>query len=113
MRVYRGIPVSPGVSIGPAFVLRSRDSLPPMRTIAMEEIEAELERFHAAVEAARAELDQTASKVGLAEPIRSIAGSHRELLADPTLVSEIEGDIRNRQSAAESAVASVFQRWVE
>ncbi len=113
MRVYRGIPVSPGVSIGPAFVLRSQDSLPPMRKIDVEETDAELERFHAAVEAARAELEQTASKAGLAEPIRSIAGSHREFLSDPTLVSEVEGEIRNGQSAAESAVASVYRRWVE
>ena len=113
MKTLQGIPVSPGIAIAPAFVLRSLDSMPVRRTIAVSAVGAEIDRFKGAVEAARGELEKTAARSGLAQPVRSIAGSHREFLADPTLLGEIEDAITNGKCCAEWAVASVYRRWVE
>ncbi|MFQ5843642.1 MAG: phosphoenolpyruvate--protein phosphotransferase [Planctomycetota bacterium] len=113
MRIYQGIPVSPGVAIGPALVRLAADRAPVHRGIAPGEEERELERLRAAVEAARGELAGLASGAGLTDAVRSIASSHREFLADPTLQREIEDAVRNGPSSAEWAVSSVFRRWVQ
>ncbi|MFB3067530.1 MAG: phosphoenolpyruvate--protein phosphotransferase [Planctomycetota bacterium] len=113
MRIYQGIPVSPGVAIGPALVQLSADSAPVQRAISHGEVDTELDRFHKAVEGAREELQALASGSSLTEAIRGIASSHREFLADPTLHREVEDAIRNGPSSAEWAVASVFRRWIQ
>ncbi len=113
MRVYQGIPVSPGVAIGPASILRTEDSLPPRRTIPAAQIEAEIQRYRAATSAAQAELGHTTDQADLPHAVRSIAASHREFLNDPTLLGEIEETIRNGRTTAEWAVAVVFHKWIE
>jgi phosphotransferase system enzyme I (PtsI) len=113
MQAFDGIPVSPGVASAPAFVLRTVDSMPPRRTLAESAVPEELRRYRAALEAARAELGGIAARPGLSDAVSSIAASHREFLADPTLIREIEGMIRNGPSPADWAVAVVFNRWIE
>jgi phosphotransferase system enzyme I (PtsI) len=113
MRRYQGIPVSPGVAFGPVFWLRRADAMPFQRTIAAADAEDEVGRFHAALEAARRELDGLVGESGLSDAVGSIAAGHREFLRDPTLLGEIDAAIRNGRSAADYAVAVVFRRWIE
>ncbi|MEM9176702.1 MAG: phosphoenolpyruvate--protein phosphotransferase [Myxococcota bacterium] len=113
MRTLKGIPVSPGVAIAPAFVLRTAETMPVRRRIARRDVEGEQTRYRDALEAARGELDTVSESSGLGEAVTSIARSHREFLADPTLIREIETAIENGPTTADWAVASVFNRWVE
>ncbi|MGQ0612381.1 MAG: phosphoenolpyruvate--protein phosphotransferase [Planctomycetaceae bacterium] len=113
MRVFEGIPVSPGVAIGPASILRTEDSLPPHRTVPPSQIDAEIQRYRAATAAAQGELGQTTEQADLPHAVRSIAASHRELLNDPTLLGAIEETIRNGRTTADWAVAVVFHKWIE
>jgi phosphotransferase system enzyme I (PtsI) len=112
MRTFKGIPVSPGVSIAPAAVLRPLDLVPERRAIAPSQTRAEIERFHEALRQARQELDQQAMRAGLTEAFGSIAIGHREILRDPTLLREVEEAIENGRSSADYAVAVVFRRWI-
>jgi len=113
VRTLKGIPVSPGVAIAPAFVLRTAETMPLRRRIRRREVEGEQSRFRESLEAARAELDHVSERSGLGDAVTSIARSHREFLSDPTLIREIETAIENGPSPADWAVASVFNRWVE
>ncbi|MHC4959353.1 MAG: phosphoenolpyruvate--protein phosphotransferase [Planctomycetota bacterium] len=113
MRVFRGIAVSPGVVIAPAFVLRDLDAMPPRRGIENTEIEAEVQRFKDALDRSREDLSEMASHSGLSEAVGSIAAGHREFLRDPTLLRHVEDAIRNGRSSADYAVAVVFRRWIE
>ncbi|MHC4341087.1 MAG: phosphoenolpyruvate--protein phosphotransferase [Planctomycetota bacterium] len=113
MRTFQGIPVSPGVTIAPAFLRRSVEAMPPRFSVSKARIPVEIERFGQAVEQARVELDQIASRAGLADAVTSIAAGHREFLKDPTLLGEVESAIRNGRSTAAYAVAVVFRRWIE
>ena len=112
MRIFKGIPVSPGVSIAPAAVLRPLDMVPERRAIPATQTAAEIERFHEALRNARNELDQQAMRAGLTEAFGSIAIGHREILRDPTLLREVEEAIQNGHSSADYAVAVVFRRWI-
>ncbi|MHC4451663.1 MAG: phosphoenolpyruvate-utilizing N-terminal domain-containing protein, partial [Planctomycetota bacterium] len=113
MRTLKGIPVSPGVAIAPAFVLRTAETMPLRRRIPRRDIPGEQALYRAALDAARGELDKVSEQSALGEAVTSIARSHREFLADPTLIREIESAIENGPSPADWAVASVFNRWIE
>jgi len=113
VRTLKGIPVSPGVAIAPAHVLRTSETMPVRRRIRRQEVDEERGRFRSALAAAREELDHVVGQTGLGEAVTSIAASHREFLSDPTLIREIENAIENGPSPADWAVASVFNRWVE
>ena len=113
MRTLQGIPVGPGVAIGPAFWLRPAEGMPPQRTIRKAEVDDEAARFRAALETSRDELDRLSKASGFSGAVGSIAAGHREFLRDPTLLREVEDTIRNGRSAADYAVAVVFRRWIE
>ena len=113
MRTLKGIPVSPGVAIAPAFVLRTAETMPLRRRIPRRDIPGEQALYRAALDAARGELDKVSEQSALGDAVTSIARSHREFLADPTLIREIESAIENGPSPADWAVASVFNRWIE
>ncbi|MGH7162169.1 MAG: phosphoenolpyruvate-utilizing N-terminal domain-containing protein, partial [Planctomycetota bacterium] len=113
MRTYEGIPVSPGVAVAPAFVLRSPESMPARRDLQPSEVPSELERLDAGIEAARAELAEAARRTGLSGAAGSIAASHQTFLSDPTLLGEIRQSISGGRLSAEWSVAVVFRRWVE
>jgi len=113
VKVFSGIPVSPGIVIAPAFVLRAVDAMPARRRLPADAIDGEVGRFLAALDSAREELDEMAARAGLSEAVGSIAAGHREFLRDPTLLREVEDAIRNGRSNAEYAVSVVFRRWIE
>ena len=113
MRTLKGIPTSPGVAIAPAFLLRTADTMPARRRIQRREVPGENACFRTALNAARAELDHVVESSGMSEAVTSIARSHKEFLADPTLIREVESAIENGPSPADWAVASVFNRWIE
>ena len=113
MRTLQGIPVSPGVAIAPAFVLRTADTMPVRRRIPRREVPGEHAAFRAALAQAREELGQVAASTDLGDAVTSIARSHKEFLNDPTLIREVESAIENGPSPADWAVASVFNRWIE
>ena len=50
MEIKRGIPVSPGVAIGPALVLDTEGVRIPQQKIIKDQVEAELERLQAALD---------------------------------------------------------------
>jgi phosphotransferase system enzyme I (PtsI) len=113
VRTLKGIPVSPGVAIAPAFVLRTAETMPVRRRIPRRDVPGEQALYRAALEKARGELDTVSEQSALGEAVTSIARSHREFLSDPTLIREIESAIENGPSPADWAVASVFNRWIE
>src|ERR1700720_3652186 len=92
METKRGIPVSPGVAIGPALVLDTEGFRIPQRFIQAAEIDDEIARLKHALAAAAAETRETQQAVAakLGGQYGAIFGSHVVMLSDPTLAREIE-----------------------
>ena len=107
-----GVAASEGVAVGPVFVHLARELEPERETIAEGEVEREVGRFHAAIEATAAKLAQTAEKMreGGSEKEAGIFEAHVEMAEDPEFHSEVEERVKGLESP-EAAVISVGEEF--
>src|SRR5215475_11717333 len=99
MEIKRGIPVSPGVAIGPALVLDTDWFRIPQRTVGAALVPEELRRLHEALAAAAAaarEQQQTITD-RLGKQYGAVFGAHALLIEDPTLAREVESLIKEQR----------------
>jgi phosphotransferase system enzyme I (PtsI) len=115
MEIKRGIPVSPGVAIGPALVLDTDWFRIPQRTVAPTTVPEEVRRLRqalaAAAEAAREQQQNITDRLG--KQYGAIFGAHALLVEDPTLIREVEQLIKEQHFAAEYAVSRVVRRYAK
>jgi phosphotransferase system enzyme I (PtsI) len=113
MEIKKGIGVSPGVVVSTAIVLDAEDLLIPKRQIDVAGVPAEIQRFHQAIEQSSRELaarrDDVTAKYG--KEIGGIFGVHLGLLADKSLLKQVEGEIQARHYTAEYAVSTVMRKY--
>ena len=100
-RHLRGIPASPGFVVGPVHVLRWEVPEVPQRIITDEEVEAEIQRFHAALAKARGRLQAIRERAErqAGEEEAKIFDMQILLLQDTELLSRVESLIRQNLSA--------------
>src|SRR6516162_4799513 len=112
MEIKRGIPVSPGVAIGPALVVDTEGIRIPRRFIDKTQSHHEVERLrHALVEAvADARANQEAISEKLGKQYGAIFAAHALLIEDAALVGEIEHLITQKGFGAEYAVSRTMRR---
>jgi phosphoenolpyruvate-protein phosphotransferase (PTS system enzyme I) len=115
MEIKQGIPVSPGVAIGPALVLDTEWFRIPQRLVPPEQVADEIERLHRALRAAAddARANQHAVTEKLGRQYGAIFGAHMQLIEDPGLAAEIESKIRTDGYAAEYAVSRIMRAHVK
>lgn len=106
MPTIKGIPVAPGLALGPAHVVRARADAVPVWTIPEAQVDAEVERLHAAVEEASDQLERQRRMVHDASSAHDaeIFGVHKMVLADPSALRSVERVLRDERINAESAV---------
>ena len=95
MEIKKGIGVSPGVAISTAFVLDADNLVIPRRQVAAAGMEAELQRFNAALEGAIKDLTAQRDDL-LANQRKEIAGIfdfHIGVLKDKSLIDQITAEI--------------------
>ncbi len=111
MEVIKGIPVSPGVVIGRAFVLENVLERVPYHTVAAPDVAAEVVAFDDAIGRSladlRADRDRAAAKLG-EEPAK-IFEVHIGLLRDKSLIAPIREKIEKEHVTAAYAVADAFR----
>ncbi|MEJ2238507.1 MAG: phosphoenolpyruvate--protein phosphotransferase [Gemmatimonadales bacterium] len=118
-RALHGISVSPGIAVGPVYVLRTELPEITHRVIPLDQVEAEVERFCGAVAGVRAELeamrDRTSERAGREEA--KIFAAQIAMLEDRTLLDEVERLVRENQLTAERAfefeVLEVKELWAQ
>ena len=114
MEVIKGIPVSPGIVIGRAFVLDDAVRFIPHRAVAQKDVPHQLERLATALDLAikdvEADRDRAAKQLG-PEPAK-IFEFHLGLLRDPSLVKHITDHIERDQVTAEYAVSEEFRKLI-
>src|SRR5438552_1298043 len=115
MEIKRGIPVSPGVAIGPALVLDTDWFRIPQRTVAPEAVPEELRRLHEALAAAAADAREQQQTITerLGKQYGAVFGAHALLVEDPSLTREVEALIQEQLFAAEYAVSRVIRRYAK
>jgi phosphotransferase system enzyme I (PtsI) len=115
MEIKRGIPVSPGVAIGPALVLDNEGIRIPRRFVEDGPLEGEVARLRQALAVAAHEArdNEQAVNAKLGKHYGAIFGAHALLIEDPALIRELEGLIRENAFSAEYAVSRVIRRHVK
>ena len=92
--VWKGIPGSPGVAVGPALVIGDTRAVYTRRHIHAAQIEAEIERVAGAVGAAKATLIEVSKRLqaGPAHDTTPILDAYLVMLSDPLLHESIDPD---------------------
>ena len=114
MQIKRGIPVSPGVAIGPAMVLGTENFRIPQRFVTASAVEFELTRFpHSARSGLRRDFAQCqpGSRAVGRPARRDLLGSF-DARPDPKLIEQIEKRIQDMQSP-EFAVSRVLGHYAK
>jgi phosphoenolpyruvate-protein phosphotransferase (PTS system enzyme I) len=103
--VLQGVPASPGIAMGPAYVLRPDEQEVQKRLIAPEKIEAEIIRLKRALEKAEKEILGLRSRItpDVGEYEARIFDSHILILKDEELIETVINDIRRESWCAEYA----------
>jgi phosphoenolpyruvate-protein phosphotransferase (PTS system enzyme I) len=111
-RRFQGVAVSPGIARGPAYVYRPDDDVPPRRDA--EDVEGELHRFEAALEATRQQIlsmqEQVAQSAGAKDA--AIFDAHLLVVEDTMLTGEVTKMLNAERCNVEHAVSTVVQRYV-
>jgi len=99
MKTFKGISASPGIYIGKIFLYFDDIQQVPRYKIEDQDIESELERFHAAAGKAGEEIkalqDKTSSTMGTEES--RLLDSHLLMLKDPEFTRRIEENLKDEQ----------------
>jgi len=113
--VLHGASVGPGIAIGRAHLVSRARLEAPHYELPAGAVEAELARFDAALERARAELAAVEAQIPAAAPAEFAAfvNLHRLILGDSTLAEAPKKLIRERRANAEWALVQQMQRLVE
>lgn len=111
----RGIPASPGIAIGEAFVLKSESLIIPKYKIPQKRIANEIKRFVDALALTREELSKIQDKVEkeIGESYPEIFSAHLLILDDPALTESTIKNIENTQINAEYAFSKVLDKIAE
>jgi phosphotransferase system enzyme I (PtsI) len=110
-----GLAASPGIAIGQCWTMERRRVQTPKRRLALTEIDQELARFRAALEASDAQLDEVRRKVEAnggtaAGEHTAIIDMHRLMLHDEMLVGEVRRLVKEERVNPEWAVKRAARR---
>ena len=117
MDIKRGIAVSPGVGIGPAFVMESEGARIARRFFMPEELPHEVARFEKGLQNARQEIEELSKtlqqKIDEPYDVTDIFQMHLHILKDPKLHGQVVNLMKNRHFTPEYALSQVFRRYVK
>ncbi|MEM1226399.1 MAG: phosphoenolpyruvate--protein phosphotransferase [Planctomycetota bacterium] len=113
MLELQGIPVSPGVAIGPALVLDADGYRIPRCIVAAADVEGEFAHLHEAVDAVSSHLErsrlETTATAG--RETGDIFAAQLQMLHDPRLHGELQKRIGQEQQSAAFAVSGVLHNY--
>lgn len=114
LRKFSGIPVSPGVAIGRAFVLRAEDFQAIARQkLGEDQIPREIARFEDALTRTRADIlgirKKLSSEIGREHS--DIFMAHLLVLEDRSLIEDVINTIKEKKVNAEYAFSTVIQKY--
>lgn len=109
MQELTGLPVSPGVALGPAFVYRPTELAVSDAPIAAESIPEELARLEVALADARAAVEELRAKAAqeIGPEEADIYAAHLAMLSDPVLWDEVRAGVKEGKGAAASVQVTV------
>ena len=111
----KGIPASPGVSIGRAFLLDSEEVAVPRQSIPPSSIPQEIARFEEALTQTRREIEQIQAKISreLGMEHAEIFNAHLMFLEDRALIDEVITRLKNESLCVEYVFSEVLAKYIQ
>ena len=115
MQVHFGIPVSPGVAIGEAFILDEEQFRIPRHFVNCDAIDVEMQRLDNTLGAVAHELREAEKDVRerMGDEYAAIFSAHLGLLRDARLSDELKSLIRDSRFPPERAISQTFRRYAK
>ena len=112
-KVYRGIPVSGGVSRGSVYILAASENCIPHRKISPDEIGTEMERLEKALIQTRQQIMDVQRQVeeAMGAEDASIFDAHLLVLEDQTLLDEVARNLTTNHVNVEHAFSEVADKY--
>jgi phosphotransferase system enzyme I (PtsI) len=120
--IFDGVGVAAGIAIGPAHVVESGTLNVPEYKLARNQVPAEIERFHGALERSRVQIEKLRGKTqnlppAVAEELGFLLDAHLQMLAGSRLVRGVERriqeDRRNAEAAIQSEISGIVRGFAE
>lgn len=111
--MLKGVPASPGIAIGKAYILEKENFCMLEYKINKEEIESEIKRFKEAVEESKKQIAEIKEKVKekINEREASIFQTYLSILEDPLLIDETINRVKEERFNAETAFREVYKSF--
>jgi len=111
MQILKGIMVSPGIAIGPAYVYSRDVPNVPSYEISSGQISYELERFDAARRKAIQDVEALLRRAqpGGGEAEQKLLDSHRLMLEDAEFISQVKAELKGRKRNVEWVLGQVVE----
>ena len=113
--VFRGIPVSPGVVHGKAWLLAQRELEIPSYPIEEDQISSEIARFETAIMSTRQQISVLRDEVSkkLSETEAQIFDAHLLVLEDKALIEETIDGVGKTKRNVDACFNNVAQRYID
>ena len=110
--MYKGVPASPGIALGPALVLPKKQFQLEKKII--QDVTAEKDRFHQALTAAKTRIEGLITLAQEQEQTETakIFEAHRMVLEDPELITGVEQQIDQEKVNAEFALETTVNFYI-
>lgn len=110
----RGVPASPGVSMGKAFLLDSEEITIPRRHITAEQIPQEIARFEEALIQTRQEILEIQHRIARELDVghAEIFNAHLLVLEDRALIEEVITKLKSEQLTVECVFFDVLKKYI-
>ncbi len=112
--VLQGIPASPGISIGRAYLLDSEEFVISRRKITPKEVESEIARFNWCLAGTRRELLDIKNKISeeMGSEHAEIFSAHLLVIEDPILINEVISKIEKELLGVECVFLDVMKKYI-
>ena len=107
--IFKGTPIAPGLAVGVVYRKDQDLQRAAAQRVPLDAVEGELNRFHCALRASRAQLENLKTHLaGKVSPDHvRILDTHLAYLKDTVFLSDVENLILNEQMSLEAAIAKV------
>jgi phosphotransferase system enzyme I (PtsI) len=111
--ILKGVGVSPGVAVGPLYAVVAEEAAVADRTLADDEVAAEIQRFETAVIETRRQIQSIQKNVrrAIGDYDANIFDVHKMVLDDGAFIEEAIRRIQQERKSAETAVRTVSNRY--
>jgi phosphotransferase system enzyme I (PtsI) len=111
--IMQGVGASPGIAVGPAYIVASREMIFTERDISPEDVPNEVVRFEEALIATRKQIHEIQRKVseGIGQENASIFDAHLLVVDDRSFVEEVIKELNKHHKNVECALDTVTSHF--